>query len=466
MYIGVAALVAVLTVGFWLGIASPAQQVQAQSQEQGGVERTHDVTLQHLRQAMEIVQALYVEEVSQSDLIEAAIVGMLRDLDPHSIYLSPEAVESFAEGLSGNFGGLGIQIDLYQDVVRVIAPIDDTPAFRAGLKAGDLIVALDGEPVYGKSLNEAVSLMRGEIGTEISLRVVRDATGETFDVTIERAKIPDVSVLSRLEAGNVGFIRISNFTARTGEELVAVVEDLIGEAQTPLAGFVLDLRSNPGGVLASAVAVANTFLDTGDIVSTRKRDGNIDQTFVARRGDLIAGLPLVVLIDGGSASASEIVAAALQDNGRALIMGQRSFGKGSVQELYRLGPDSALKLTVARYYSPDGKAIQGVGVTPDIEVRPATLEYLDAEPAYREENLSQALSTEQGQEQADEARDEAGESPSQGLDALPELGEAVRPEFEARDRDGDGLVEQVIDYPLERAVDLIQALSLVKSLGG
>lgn len=459
----------VLGLGFFKTPSALAQSSQATAEAEG------EIDLQRLQQAIDIVQSIYVEDVSKTDLIESAIEGMLSDLDPHSAYLSPEALTALTEGVSGNFGGLGIQIDMFQDVVRVIAPIDNTPAFRAGLKAGDLITELDGEPVFGKTLDEAVNIMRGEIGTEITLRVVREATGESFDVTIERGTIPEISVLSRLEADNVGFIRISNFSARTGAELDEAVDGLIRDAQTPLAGFIIDLRNNPGGALSGAIAVSDAFLDAGQIVSTRKRDGQVDQNFSARRGDITAGLPLVVLIDGGSASASEIVAAALQANGRAIIMGQRSFGKGSVQEIYRLGPDAGLKLTVARYYSPDGTSIQGVGVIPDIEVRPATIEYLDSEPAYREENLGNALSGDTATEEAetetkDEGEDEATEanakepSPTHGLEDRPELGEAIRPEFETTDEDGDGLSEQLLDYPLERAIDLIQALSLTKAL--
>ncbi len=418
---------------------------------------TSTADMDQLRRAMQIVQQIYVEEVSEGELIEAAIDGMLRDLDPHSVYLSPEDLTELTEGVSGNFGGLGIQIDMYQEVVRVIAPIDETPAFRAGLKAGDLITELDGEPIYGKSLTEAVNIMRGEIGTDITLRVVREASSESFDVTITRGTIPDTSVWSRIEGEDVAYVRISHFTARTGTELAEAIDKLLDRAAQPLAGLVLDLRSNPGGALTGAVAVADAFLDSGEIVSTRLRGGKVDERFQARRGDLTAGLPVVVLIDGGSASASEIVAAALQDHGRAVLMGQRTFGKGSVQQLYPLTSETGIKLTIARYYSPDGHAIQGVGLTPDIEVRNATLEYLDDEPAFREEDWDNALAAE-GVEDAPEDT-----SPTDGLDDRPELGEAQRPEFDKTDEDGDGLTEQLLDYQLERALDLIKALSVLGS---
>ena len=408
--------------------------------------------------ALDLVSGSYVEEVDRVTLIDAAIDGMLADLDPHSAYLTPDDLEALTQGVSGNFGGLGIQIDMYQDLVRVIAPIDGTPAFEAGLRAGDLITELDGDPVFGKSLIEAVNIMRGEIGTEITLRVVRESSGETFDVTIERGTIPEISVYHRIESGNVGYLRITNFSDRTGEELEEAVIDLLTGAQEPLAGFLLDLRSNPGGALAGSIAVADAFLESGEIVSTRTRGGVVGQRYSARPGDITAGLPLVVLIDGGSASASEIVAAALQDQGRAIIMGQVSFGKGSVQEIMRLGQDTGLKLTTARYYSPEGSAIQNVGVIPDIEVLPATIEYLDYEPAYREEDLSNALSSEA-------EPDEEATSPSDGLEDRPDLNEAVRPEYETTDEDGDGLEEQLIDYPLERAIDLIQALAIAEQLG-
>ena len=383
--------------------------------------------------------------------LRAAIDGMLRSLDPHSVYLSAEDLTDLTEGVSGNFGGLGIQIDLYQEVVRVIAPIDETPAFHAGLKAGDLITELDGDPVFGKSLTEAVSIMRGEIGTDITLRVVREKTNESFDITITRGIIPDTSVWSRIEGDDVGYIRISHFTARTEAELAETIGDLFDKSEQPLMGFVIDLRSNPGGALNGAIGVADTFLDGGEIVSTRVRGDLIDERFQAQPGDLADGLPIVVLIDGGSASASEIVAAALQDHGRAVIMGQTSFGKGSVQQLYPLTTDAGVKLTVARYYSPNGNAIQGIGLTPDIEVRNATLEFLDESPTFREEDLDNALDSNTGEET----------SPTDDLDTRPELGEARRPEFEKTDVDEDGLTEQLLDYQLERALDLIRALSVV-----
>ena len=439
-----------------VGLINPFDQVSWQAQAQS--DDLDEATLQaydRFSEAIDRVRAFYVEEVDTATLIDSAIDGMLSDLDPHSAYLNPEALSALTQGVTGNFGGLGIQIDMYQDVVRVVAPIDGTPAFKAGLKAGDLITALDGEPVFGKSLEEAVNIMRGEIGTEITLRVVRESTNDSFDVTIERGTIPEISVLSRIEGDNVGYIRISNFSTRTGGELEEAVNELLITSETPLAGFILDLRSNPGGALRGSIEVADAFLDDGDIVTTRKRDGNVDDRFTARRGDITAGLPLVVLIDGGSASASEIVAAALQDHGRAIIMGQRSFGKGSVQEIYRVGADAGMKLTVARYFSPDGTSIQGVGVVPDIEVRPATIEYLDSEPAFREENLGNALDVPE-----DAPEEEDASSPTDGLEDRPELDEAVRPEFDLVDEDGDGLQEQLLDYPLERAVDLIQALAL------
>ena len=428
----------------------------AQAQSEASQEETE--AYNRFFEALDIVSAIYVEDVDTVTLIDAAIDGMLADLDPHSAYLTPEDLQELTQGVSGNFGGLGIQVDMYQEVVRVIAPIDGTPAFKAGLRAGDLITELDGDPVFGKSLTEAVNIMRGEIGTEITLRVVRESSGESFDVTIERGTIPEISVYHRLESDNVGYVRITNFSARTGRELEEAVIDLLTTAQEPLAGFILDLRSNPGGALSGSIEVADAFLEQGEIVSTRTRGDAVDQRFSARRGDIAAGLPLVVLIDGGSASASEIVAAALQDQGRAIIMGQRSFGKGSVQEILRLGPDAGIKLTTSRYYSPNGTSIQGVGVTPDIEVLPATIEYLDYEPAYREEDLSNALASET------EASEEEA-SPTDGLEERPDIDEAVRPEFEVTDEDGDGLEEQLLDYPLERAIDLIQALALAGQLG-
>ena len=445
-----------------LALANPPWQATAQS---GVADQETLEAFERFQRAVQSVNFYYVDEVSASDLIDSAIDGMLSDLDPHSGFLNAESMTSLTEGVSGNFGGLGIQIDLFESVVRVIAPIDGTPAYKAGLKAGDLITALDGEPIYGKSLDEAIDIMRGEIGTEITLTVFRQATDEGFDVTIKRGLIPEVSVLSRIEADNVGYLRISNFSGRTGEELEEAITKVLTDAEGPIAGFVLDLRSNPGGALQGSVDVVDAFLDEGEIVSTRSRGGQVDSRYSARRGDFTAGLPLVVLIDGGSASASEIVAAALQDHQRAIIMGQRSFGKGSVQNIVPLSDETGMKLTTALYYSPAGTSIQGVGVVPDIEVRPATIEYLDSEPSYREENLSNSIERDtSNQTEAEQDGEEA--KPTDDLEDKPELGEAVKPEYEAEDSDGDGLSEQLLDYPLERAVDLIQALALADRLNG
>ena len=425
---------------------------QARAQSSLSDQEAADAFLR-FQQAVQAVSAYYVEDVDPVALIDAAIDGMVSDLDPHSGFLSRQALEDLTQGVSGNFGGLGIQIDMFEEAVRIIAPIDNTPAARAGLKAGDLILALDGEPIYGKTLTEAVDIMRGEIGTSIQLTVYRQATEDRFDVVIERGLIPEVSVYSRVESNNVGYLRIANFTGRTVRELEEAIAKVISQAEQPLAGFILDLRSNPGGSLRGAIDVSDAFLDSGEIVSTRGRGGALDQAWSARRGDLTAGLPLVALIDGGSASASEIVAAALQDNQRAIIMGQRSFGKGSVQSLVDLEGGAGLKLTTSLYYSPSGTAIQGVGVMPDIRVRAATIEFLEESPALREEDYGNSINV--------------GESsdPEEGLEDRPQLNEAVRPEFEAEDTDGDGLQEQLLDYQLERAIDLIQALALAQQLG-
>ena len=437
---------------------------QARAQTSLSSQETADA-LYRFQQAVQAVSAYYVEEVDAVALIDAAIDGMVSDLDPHSGFLSKTALDELTQGVSGNFGGLGIQIDMFEEAVRVVAPIDNTPAFNAGLKAGDLIVALDGEPVFGKTLTEAVDIMRGEIGTPIELTVYRQSTEDRFDVTIRRGLIPEVSVYSRVEGENVGYLRISNFTGRTAGELGDAIVRVISEAPEPLAGFIVDLRSNPGGALRGAIEVSDTFLDSGEIVSTRGRGGALDQSWRARGGDLTAGLPLVVLIDGGSASASEIVAAALQDNGRAIIMGQRSFGKGSVQSLVDLEGGAGLKLTTSLYYSPNGTAIQGRGVDPDIEVRAATIEYLDEGNSLREEDYGNSLNAGQDADTDQESDASQDADPSEGLEDRPALDEAVRPEFEAEDTDGDGLQEQLLDYQLERAIDLIQALSLAQKLG-
>jgi carboxyl-terminal processing protease len=377
----------------------------------------------------ERVRADYVEEVSDQELIEAAIRGMLASLDPHSSYLDPKSFQDMRVQTKGEFGGLGIEVTMENGLVKVVSPIDDTPAFRAGVQAGDLISHLDGEPVLGLTLAEAVERMRGPVNTDLVL-TLRRANREPFDVTITRDIITVKSVRSRLE-DDVGYLRVTAFNEQTSPGLEDAVTRLSEQADGSLKGYVLDLRNNPGGLLDQAIAVSDAFLDHGEIVSTRGRHPDDAQRYNAREGDLAAGLPIVVLINGGSASASEIVAGALQDHGRAIIMGTRSFGKGSVQTIIPLSGSGAMRLTTSRYYTPSGSSIQAHGIDPDIEVEQARLEPLEAGVSRREEDLRGALSNESSEE-------------------------------EGGGQDGAAGEEEPEDYQLSRAIDLLQGLSLFR----
>ncbi|MCF1182396.1 S41 family peptidase [Marichromatium gracile] len=307
----------------------------------------------------------YVESVADGELLESAIRGMLAGLDPHSAYLDAEEYRDLRVGTSGEFGGLGIEVGMENGFVKVIAPIDDTPAQRAGLRAGDLIVRIDHKPVKGMSLNDAVELMRGEPGTEVVLMLMREGEEAPLELTLERAIIQVESVRSRVLEPGYGYVRIAHFQSRTAEDMTAAIETLKA-GETPLAGLVLDLRNNPGGVLNSAVGVSDAFLTGGLIVYTQGRDPSSRLDFKAGPDDVLDGAPLVVLVNGGSASASEIVAGALQDQRRAIVMGAQTFGKGSVQTIVPVDDETALKLTTARYYTPSGRSIQAQGISPDI----------------------------------------------------------------------------------------------------
>ena len=310
----------------------------------------------------------YVVDVDDKELIEHAIRGMLSGLDPHSSYLDAEQFTELQVGTTGQFGGLGIEVGMENGFVKVIAPIDDTPAQRAGVQAGDLIIRLDDTPVKGMTLNEAVKVMRGKPGSDIELTIVRDGLDQPLNVTITRDVIKVKSVKARMLEPGFGYLRISQFQSKTAENLVDAIDDLKKENGGPLKGTVLDLRNNPGGVLNGAVAVSDAFLDKGMIVYTEGRIADSKLRFNATPDDVINGAPLVVLVNQGSASASEIVAGALQDHKRAIIVGSKTFGKGSVQTILPLSSESALKLTTARYYTPSGRSIQAEGITPDIEL--------------------------------------------------------------------------------------------------
>src|SRR5712692_3684328 len=322
----------------------------------------------------ELVRADYVDDVTDETLIEGAINGMLTALDPHSNYLNSKNFNDMKVQTRGEFGGLGIEVSMESGLVKVVSPIDDTPAAHAGLKPGDLITHLNGTPVQGLTLPEAVEKMRGPINTDINLTIRREGK-DPFDVKLTRANIKIQSVRSHLEGDSIGYIRITSFNEQTDVGLNNAMKNLKQQANNKLTGVVLDLRNNPGGLLDQAVAVSDAFLERGEIVSTRGRRADDAQRYNARPGDIAGGLPMAVLINGGSASASEIVAGALQVHHRAVVIGTRSFGKGSVQTIIPLAGRGAMRLTTARYYTPSGRSIQARGIDPDIVVEAAKIEH-------------------------------------------------------------------------------------------
>ncbi len=338
----------------------------------------------------ERIRSDYVEEVEDSDLIEAAINGMLSSLDPHSSYLTLKNYRDMQVQTRGEFGGLGIEVTMENGLVKVVSPIDDTPAFRAGLMAGDYVTHLNGEPVLGLTLSQAVEKMRGPIKSSILLTINRPGGEKAFDVTIVRDVIRIQSVRQRVE-GDIGYVRITSFNERTTSGLKRAITRLKEEIDGEMKGLILDLRNNPGGLLDQAIAVSDAFLDRGEIVSTRGRRSDEAQRFNAKAGDLADGKPIIVLINGGSASASEIVAGALQDHRRAIILGTRSFGKGSVQTIVPLQGHGAIRLTTARYYTPSGRSIQAKGIDPDIDVEQAKLTTVGARPRRSEADLRRHL---------------------------------------------------------------------------
>jgi carboxyl-terminal processing protease len=347
-------------------------------------ENSARTTYQHLDlfgNVFERVRTAYVDEVDEAELIESAISGMLASLDPHSSYLPPEGFEDMRVQTRGEFGGLGIEVTMEEGLVRVVAPIDDTPAARAGVEAGDLISHIDGEAVLGLTLSDAVDRMRGRVGTDIEITILREGAEEPLQLTITREIIKIRAVRARVE-GDVGVIRVTTFNEQTYDNLAEAMDEVaeeLGGAEN-VRGYVLDLRNNPGGLLNQAIAVTDAFLEQGEIVSTRGRENENSERHNAQAGDLADGKPIVVLINEGSASASEIVAGALQDPRRAVIVGAKSFGKGSVQTIMPLSGQGALRLTTARYYTPSGRSIQALGIEPDILVQRRTIGAPDEEP--------------------------------------------------------------------------------------
>ena len=390
----------------------------------------------------ERVRAHYVEEVDDQELIENAINGMLSSLDPHSSYLNEKDFADMREQTKGEFGGLGMEVTMEDGLVKVVSPIDDTPAFHAGIQAGDLITHLDGKPVIGLSLKEAVEIMRGKVGTSIELTVRREGEGELLYLDITRDMIRIRPVKDNIFRNHVGYVRLTTFNENTTDDTEDAIERIKDELGDQLVGFVIDLRNNPGGLLDQAIGVADLFLDRGEIVSTRGRHNIDTKRDNAHSGDIIEDLPIVVLINSGSASASEIVAGALQDHRRALVMGTKSFGKGSVQTVIPLHGHGAMRLTTARYYTPSGRSIQATGIEPDIEVEIATVETLEYRKT-READLKGAL-----------------ENPGTELTLSPEEEEALKEENEKKTKEEENAELLQKDYQLNRAVDLIRGLSM------
>ncbi|WP_164660669.1 S41 family peptidase [Tropicibacter sp. Alg240-R139] len=391
----------------------------------------------------ERIRAQYVEEVDEGELIEAAIDGMLTSLDPHSSYLSPDDAAQMRVQTRGEFGGLGIEVTQEEGFVKVVSPIDGTPADEAGVEAGDFITHVDGESLLGLSLDKAVDLMRGPVGSEIIITVVREGEQEPFDVSIIRDTIKLTAVRARTEGTSV-VLRVTTFNDQTYPNLKSGLEEQIEEAGgiDSVNGIVLDLRNNPGGLLTQAIKVSDAFLDEGEIVSTRGRDPADGDRFNAELGDLAQGKPMVVLINGGSASASEIVAGALQDHRRAIVVGTKSFGKGSVQTVMPLRGDGAMRLTTARYYTPSGRSIQALGVSPDIVV----------------EQPRRATSTEEEEEESNRrSRSEADLRGSLNNDSLSEDEIRQIEEDRAKAEAAAELREQ--DYQLAYAIDILKGLS-------
>ena len=339
--------------------------------------------LRNLSDIFSRIKSDYVEDVEDKVLLENAIKGMLSGLDPHSTYLNPDEYKELKIGTTGQFGGLGIQVGMEDGFVKVISPIDDTPAFRAGIKSGDLIVRLDDKSVKGMSLNDAVKLMRGKPGSDIKLTIVRKGEDKPLVIVVTRAIIKVDSVKNRMLEPGFGYVRISNFQSKTPRDLLKAINSLKKEFGKELKGLVLDLRNNPGGVLNAAADVSDMFINKGKLVYTEGRIKNSKFEFNAKPGDVMNNAPIVVLINGGSASASEIVAGALQDHHRAVVMGSKSFGKGSVQTIQELRSGGAVKITTARYFTPAGRSIQGEGITPDISLDELKVTEADADKISR-----------------------------------------------------------------------------------
>lgn len=411
-----------------------------------------DLPLEDLRTFSEIfgrIKSSYVEPVEDKQLIENAIRGMLSGLDPHSTYLDLNDFKDLREGTSGEFGGLGIEVSMEDGFVKVVAPIDDTPAAAAGIQSGDLIIRLDDTPVKGMSLNDAVDIMRGKPGSKLLLTIIREGADKPLKVELTRAIIKVESVKKKMLEPGYGYVRISTFQSRTGASLREAISELKTENGGKLNGMVLDLRNNPGGVLDAAVDVSDAFITKGMIVYTEGRIADSEQKFHATPDDLLKGAPLIVLVNGGSASASEIVAGALQDQKRAIILGSKTFGKGSVQTVMPLTNETAVKMTTARYYTPSGRSIQAEGIVPDIEIngiRVASVEDNEFTPL-RERDLAHHLDNGDS-----EAETETTEEPAAETSAEPETSEQKTQAEQPL---------EVSDYVLSQALNLLKGMTIL-----
>lgn len=442
--------VLVLVFGIVVGVSvSLTSSVMAEKK----VEPTaNGLPLNELRNFSDIfarIKSDYVEDVDDKTLLEHAIRGMLSGLDPHSTYLNPDEYNELKIGTTGKFGGLGIQVGMEDGFVKVISPIDDTPAYRAGLEAGDLIIRLDDQSVKGMTLNDAVKVMRGDPGTDIKLTVIREGADKPLPFTVTRDIISVKSVKSRMLEPGYGYVRISNFQSKTARDLVSEISSLKKKNNNELKGLVLDLRNNPGGVLSAAADVSDAFIDHGKLVFTKGRIDNSRFEFNAKPGDIMNGLPVVVLINGGSASASEIVAGALQDHHRAVIMGSKSFGKGSVQTIQELRSGGAVKITTARYFTPSGRSIQGEGITPDIKLDRYEIKDSKDDTSFRikEADLKGSISnpTKSQQEAIEKATEEGNKAHGDKTDKE------------------DPVIKASDDFQLYEALLLLKGLSIVKA---
>jgi carboxyl-terminal processing protease len=449
----------VLFLGLASGLAQPvaAAETPAKTPTTGNADLYEQLNL--FGDVYNKVRDDYVEEVTDKKLMENAINGMLVSLDPHSSYMNEDDFRDMQVQTRGSFGGLGLEVTQDNGLVKVVSPIDDTPAAKAGLQPGDLITHLDGQPVMGMGLNDAVEKMRGQPGSAIKLSI-RRGTKEPFDVTLTRAVIKIVSVRSRM-IQDVGYLRVTVFNEQTEVGVRKAAEELKHANKNGLAGLVLDLRNNPGGLLDQAVSVSDDFLDAGEIVSTRGRKKEEGQRFFAKTGELFPNVPMVVLINGGSASAAEIVAGALQDHHRAVVVGSKSFGKGSVQTVIPLPGHGAMRLTTARYYTPSGRSIQNTGIEPDITVPPAKVELVDESKRKREADLPGALNNDQLKNQPKE-----GDSKGDSKDSKDSGASKATPAEDAPAAQDNSGAKDAEDYQLSRAVDLLRGLSKFQQVNG